>query len=660
MRTRQPGVVPFSACAATLLLIAILAAGAAPPPAPPAPAPPSPAPASPAPVCDGEWASLASGAHPLKVWARCSGSYAADLGKALALLDAHWSRFEPFMGGPKPDQGGVHGGGDPAIDVYLVARGSGAAPGGDTCRAAGDVVRHDWGCYTLAGQGAAEAYTAALVPEGLRGNSSSGFILLDRAALGTPEMKLDAAHELFHVFQYAHNRKVASGNPVFWFAEASANWAAHYANRGGGAALGELHAMFVDFQSDASPLDTSDGTHPYLAWIWGAFMEQEAGAPAIGAAWSGMAGCADAECFAKAVDAALPFETKFRDFAVRNLNENLGEPLAVRYRALESTFPDGRKPRYEVEGSLSPIERGQDPERRPVSVPHLRAQYFRYKVSGQVGEVRIDLTDVGPEGRADIDVLEKIGGAWKRRSVGATKLRWCRDEAEQKLDEVIVVVSNHDRAADAQVEGTLAASAFREACKPAWRGTIRHAFHESTVLDKKSQGGGEETTAQGRTERHAEYTIHVDETSRARLLLTRSGDNTNKHTYTVNDHGKECKITQVMRSEYSDSVADEVEATVDGRGLDRALDDDVTEVFLTYSTGTSRWTTTTKIYMESTDCEGKVKSSDTTQAVDNDTTAAAPLIRAQVNPKDRAHLVGTHTTKRGDATITVSWDLRRE
>src|SRR6185503_6133636 len=57
-----------------------------------------------------------------KVWSLCTGDYAAQVRFVFDVLDSMWDREVALMGKPVPDLGGFDGGGDKAIDIYLLDR----------------------------------------------------------------------------------------------------------------------------------------------------------------------------------------------------------------------------------------------------------------------------------------------------------------------------------------------------------------------------------------------------------------------------------------------------------------------------------------------------------------------------------------------------------
>src|SRR5918993_2317211 len=83
----------------------------------------------------------------------------------------------------------------------------------------------------------------------------------------------------------------------------------------------------------------------YSTYIWFYFMEQETGPEAIAEIWEAF-GQLDPGTIDEAmaiIDAQLPFEKHFRDFAVRNLNLDLepGDPIDPDYDDLDPRFPVG-------------------------------------------------------------------------------------------------------------------------------------------------------------------------------------------------------------------------------------------------------------------------------------------------------------------------------
>ena len=391
-----------------------------------------------------DWTDSGNASQHFKVWA-CTGgdpgSAAADVAVVAGLLEEIWTpmtRMPPGgMGPPIPDGSGPNVsrefGGDGRIDVYELRAGDGLFRGGALAVPEGSI--------------------AAAVPSppyiDAAGNvlkTSSGFILVNRARIAErDQMRRDLIHEFFHVLQKAHNRTgPVRGSENHWFGEASATWAETYYFRAGSAFV---HTWFASvFQLSHLGLESTTGDHPYAAYIWPFFMEQEAGAAAVFNAWVGIeaASPGDFRAVSDAIDAQAPFATRFRDFAVRNLNRSLDptEPHQKRYVELDGNFPDGVSPVPIESGEIA--KSGTYPS-GPVSIEPLAASYFYLVPDVDARDVTINLSGLAPVQALDGDVLLHIAGRWERRPIKGTMLQLCRDDPADNFDQMHLVLSNHGR-----------------------------------------------------------------------------------------------------------------------------------------------------------------------------------------------------------------------
>ena len=297
--------------------------------------------------CDSHgWAALESAPLHFKAWARCDPQYLTPvpdtvraLTETLALADTIWGPMTSLMGTPVPDEGGTSGGGDSAIDIYIVDPLDAHAVDGRSLEMT---------------KGRLAAAPSAPPYQGL---TSSGYIVISRADMSrTLEWRDDLLHEFFHILQDAHNNKIMfhsdGSEPVseYWFTEASATWAMAYFDRtitnwpshwAGREADVDVFWKFFSFQmppSENLPLNLSvpiadpNDIHMYQAFIWPFFMEQQTGRPAaIANAWRDMESATDWNAADDAVDAQLHFAENFRLFAIRNINSNFdGQILSAR------------------------------------------------------------------------------------------------------------------------------------------------------------------------------------------------------------------------------------------------------------------------------------------------------------------------------------------
>jgi hypothetical protein len=439
------------------------------------------------PNCVNGWASLPSAAFPgkIKVWATCTGAYEEDLREMLGIAERLWGPMTEFMGiEPLPDEGTASAGGDTAIDFYLADQETGVPQ-----RGSGPPAARSFG------------YSRAAAP--FVGAANSAFVVMRREMLGDAQFTKTLAHEFFHVLQQARNAKLTfnwdirpDDDPEWdtlvyaeqWWTEATAEWAAFHFTRDmpqlDDLRLVAHQARFSYFLENAAviPLHApqqrgeSGWAFMYSTYIWFYFMEQEIGPQAIAEIWEAFGrlnpGTIDQ---AKAIiDAQLPFAEHFRDFTVRNLNLDLepGDPIDPDYDDLDPQFPVGDVTAPLLVGAEDaeawlPIAAGdEEPRRFADRLRSLTAHYYRFLLDPRGDMLTLDFSDLAPVGDLDVDTLVKIdGGAWERRQLepgGAVTL--CLSEPEDDVEELYLVLSNHNRDLFSIVEGEFTAQVVAGAC----------------------------------------------------------------------------------------------------------------------------------------------------------------------------------------------------
>lgn len=137
----------------------------------------------------------------------------------------------------------------------------------------------------------------------------------------------------------------------------------------------------------------------------------------------------------------MPFATRFRDFAVRNLNRDLSprSPPDKRYVDLDRNFPDGIQPVPIEAGALTRNGRYQ----AAVTIQPLAARYFYFSPDFDARDVTFDLSGLSPPAVVDGDVLLYIAGRWERRPIQGSELRLCRDDRADDFEAAYLVLSNH-------------------------------------------------------------------------------------------------------------------------------------------------------------------------------------------------------------------------
>ncbi len=303
-----------------------------------------------------------------------------------------------------------------------------------------------------------------ITADGLSRNSSSGFVMVNRDRLGDAvAMKQDLIHEFFHVLQFAHNlRGPHQGSDSHWFTEASAVWAETFYLRPESRVP---HKWFVNhFQPSQAGLEDPDPDHEYAAYVWPFFMEQEKGETSVFKAWAAIdpIGSGDFAAVTEAVSSQQDFESTFRQFAVRNLNnQHVLQPSGQKlYSDLDPNFYNV-PPGTIASGRVSPGEPYLSPAQ---SIAPLAARYFNVEIAEPARLVTISTAQLSPGGQVDADAfVHLVGGTWESRPVANGVLKFCRDDDGDDIDQVYVVVSNHAR--QGNVSGFLEAGA-KNSCDP--------------------------------------------------------------------------------------------------------------------------------------------------------------------------------------------------
>lgn len=416
---------------------------------------------------------------PIKVWARCTGNYEADIQAAVAIANAIYRPMTEYMRSPVLDLGTPYDGGDTSIDVYLT----------DDTSCPPEFGR----CFRIKATAGGSARRTPPFGEP-PGRPSSGWVLLRRSEMSdADEFRRTFIHELFHVLQYAHNSVIisrgtgatdTSGKEIhdtFWFVEASAAWAEYHFERKAGrtASARTVHRRFVNgFQgTDASLHSRVPPPRRYHAYIWPFFMVQEAKENVISDVWELLANETDWYGAMDAISIYVPFAAHFRDFAVRNINIDVTEdgtdPIPKRYKEFDPTiaFPDGKP--FPVSMWQGPL--AIEPTNEPVSyndrIAPLSAHYWRFRVDDEVRKFEFDFSGLGDMEILDVDALMAIrqdgaGSAvtWEHRRLPEPKAKFCRSVPDEDVQEIYVVLTNHERE-PIDLNGQFTVDASEEPCR---------------------------------------------------------------------------------------------------------------------------------------------------------------------------------------------------
>lgn len=373
--------------------------------------------------CDANrWAALVDPSMKIRVHARCTGGYEADIRYVLDFLKAHVPAMHALMGAPLPDRGGELGGYSSDIDFYLLDpldEEPRQYPGGLS-----GVNRH------------------GLAPSDLpaSGNKSSGYVLLKRNLLYDDFMPDVMVHEYFHVLQFAHNKAIffKQGNE-WWFGEASATWAQTHFLQPTANDHVHLSQFLAYYRPQKRPLGLAASYHSgdqpllYAQYMWPLFMEMEKGPQAIAQAWVNLESTTDWLVGMDKISLVLPFDANFRRFAQRNLNLRLGPGEGVitpRYKDLNAptaTFPDGLSPIPEAEElDLEPRSRAQSPLEYQTGLPALRPVYYHFSLAPEANKLLLDLSPMAANPGIQVDaVVRDQSGDWEIRPLALGPVELC-------------------------------------------------------------------------------------------------------------------------------------------------------------------------------------------------------------------------------------------
>jgi hypothetical protein len=300
------------------------------------------------------------------------------------------------------------------------------------------------------------------------------YIVLSNAYSGRI-LKSNLAHEFFHALQAKYNRRgtrwytgpLFKDPAKFWFVEASAMWAEqHFVPDAANDPDGPHRRFTGRFLTTNASLALTDGRNDYASWPWPLFMEQEIGnETAISDAWKKMVGLAGYDSLQEAVSSVVPFDTRFRDFAVRVYNTDLepGNPVDPRFQALDQTLPldkpGGSRGKYDV-----PVVVDDPLPQHAADLAPLWSSYTGLLPAADVHKITFDFSFLMPPEAVDVDLLLQIKGRWQR-----TKAALTGEQAFCDVDRAIVVISNHATDMDTRVNGQWFATGENTTCAPeAW------------------------------------------------------------------------------------------------------------------------------------------------------------------------------------------------
>jgi hypothetical protein len=350
----------------------------------------------------------------------------------------------------------------------------------------------------------------------------AAFVILD-PAIGDGKMQnANLAHELFHVLQ--NTFPSARHDDHHWFAEATATWAEDlvYPTFNLDAEqkfLEDVRSSWSNLAADG-PLDGDNGAQPYSAYVFPFYLTRGRGLDPsfIGMVWEGSASKPPLETIADA-----PWWTDaFKEFALWNWNQ---DPV-VHYDDGGKILPLQQKSvDHEIyNGDDLPIDAHLD---------HVSVHYEQIILDGahphglngvsNVTLLTLDLSALAGNPMAAVQGIVTISGQAPKPYdwTGLDQVKWCRDKPDEKVESIVLVLSNADIAQP--LAATLHARTS-PSCAPLG-GTFKFDGTHTGALD--SNGGIVPSGS-------FSFTLHVESTWTLEKLGS-TGDVTNYRLTSVND-----------------------------------------------------------------------------------------------------------------------------
>jgi len=362
----------------------------------------------------------------LRVWIKGTRG---DLVTYVAMARAIWTKLPAFF--PLPSIPDVPAdpddiiNPDEAIDIYVMDPGV-VDPRGSDAR----LSMSTWGW--------------ARPTKPMNATTASGYVLL--LAGRTTEATVNTlAHELAHVSQLGIDTSEAIEDAL-WLGEGTGAWVGYKVAK----SLGHTPNESYD-RLDPNAVLTSTHPRPLFEYlgitlhtIWAQYQSwllYESGSIDLGddiakVAWRHAA--APGPQGIKALNAAMPFETYFPRFAVRNWHQDF-KPGTFLYESRDPTFRSHLKPN--PINTIPVLTRAT--LELDVAVPPLAATYYRFRFDASVRRVTFQ-TQTRDIRHAHVWAIRKLGEEWKEPVDWSRDDQhvFCRDDMDQDLSELVLVVSN--------------------------------------------------------------------------------------------------------------------------------------------------------------------------------------------------------------------------
>jgi hypothetical protein len=288
--------------------------------------------------------------------------------------------------------------------------------------------------------GGALGYAVPVAP--FEGRKSSGYAVVDTRNWGVSDIDGPVsdwfvgtvAHELYHIGQFGYNSYETA-----WLMESTATWGEFTVLKELGRSAEEVRAFLPGFYHRINQrLHHVNGQHEYSAYLYPLFTQMERDRSIVEQVWNTV--IAQAPQGVSAFDGHIPFRDNFREFALRNWNQDPVEPL---YVTVDEGFPD-----WLVPPLAETLFLDMDAEITiSANVQPLSAVYHLVTVNleeNAVNRLFIDLSRVTNNPDAGVDAIVTIEGKdpeimhWSDES----RVIFCLDDEDERVEEIILIISN--------------------------------------------------------------------------------------------------------------------------------------------------------------------------------------------------------------------------
>jgi hypothetical protein len=343
----------------------------------------------------------------------------------------------------------------------------------------------------------------------------AAFIMMKRDIADIPTRNSALAHELFHAVQHSYKTQSCLETNYKWLMESTATWFEDElyptVNREHAFAASYLDKPELSIDANAG-VERRYGAYVFFFYL--TRIRMPAATDAVRDVWEATVG-ADALHALEAglTKAGAPLNQSWPDFALYNWNN--GTPYDLYQTVTNGGVPEGLTFKADIQESSSvQVAQGDivaEMGSKQDTLPHLSIRYFQFdfpdasassvmfynglqravdrKTVADYGTVLTapEVSDPNSIKGAHIDALLKINGQWTHQDWTDKPFpSFCRDLKAERVDSLIIILSNSDLESTLQAQGKYAPILYTTnmGCY-AWTGSATLSYHEQdSVFDK--------------------------------------------------------------------------------------------------------------------------------------------------------------------------------